>query len=106
MCEVEKRRLQSAIVNRRPTRLEPQTNNMLVASHAGPVITRLSEEAFVCGVVKHRRDGVVEVQGGGPITAPSSRPTSSAVTAPGPTQSGIVPSCNKYALPANLQGLL
>jgi hypothetical protein len=42
--------------------------------------------------------------GSGPTTPPSSPTITSAVTAPGPTQSGIISSCNKYAVPADLQG--
>jgi hypothetical protein len=43
--------------------------------------------------------------GSGPTTTPPSSPTiPSAVTVPGPTQSGITSSCNRYALPASGQG--
>ncbi|KAF2036026.1 hypothetical protein EK21DRAFT_83752 [Setomelanomma holmii] len=43
--------------------------------------------------------------GSGPTTIPPSSPTiSSAITAPGPTQTGITSSCNKYALPVSGQG--
>jgi hypothetical protein len=46
---------------------------------------------------------VIGSSGTGPTT-PLSSPTVTSVTAPGPTQSGIVSSCNKYAVPANAQG--
>jgi hypothetical protein len=47
---------------------------------------------------------VIGGSGGGTTTPPSTPTISSAVTAPGPTQSGIISSYNKYALFANLQG--
>jgi hypothetical protein len=48
---------------------------------------------------------VVGGTGSGPTTSSSSSaPTTSVVTAPGPTQSGIDRSCSKYALPASGQG--
>ncbi|KAH3941458.1 hypothetical protein HBI56_198660 [Parastagonospora nodorum] len=47
---------------------------------------------------------VIGSSGSGQTTPPSSPTITSVVGAPGPTQSGIISSCNKYALPANLQG--
>jgi hypothetical protein len=47
---------------------------------------------------------VIGGTGSGPTTPPPSPTITSVATAPGPTQSGIISSCNKYALPATSQG--